>query len=100
MKRLMLLLLVAASCGKEDKVETARSGCRARYDAIQNFMRASGRLPGSDEELKKAARRTEKDPWGRDYEIELETGGKVVVWSRGPDGVQGTKDDVIYPPDE
>jgi general secretion pathway protein G len=40
--------------------------------------------------------RVEEDPWGNKYWLEVE-GDRLRVWSYGPDGVQGTEDDICYP---
>ena len=93
-------MLALAACGKErDPRDVAAEACKARYDNIQRWITGRGRAPGTPEELVSAAKRTEKDPWGNPYEIEFER-GKYIVWSRGPDGVERTADDIIYPDEE
>ncbi len=39
------------------------------------------------------------DPWGGAYQLELE-GDDCRVVSPGPDGIDGTDDDIVYPPRE
>lgn len=39
-----------------------------------------------------------KDPWGNDYQYEIE-GKNFKISSPGPDGVMGNEDDVYYPED-
>ena len=34
------------------------------------------------------------DPWGKEYEVRLDTNGTIQVWSCGPDGVAGSTDDL------
>lgn len=40
-----------------------------------------------------------QDPWGNDYVYKKESGRKFVIYSAGPDGSEGTEDDV-YSEDE
>lgn len=55
-----------------------------------------GRMPAADE-MGAAAERTEKDPWGNDYVIEMYD-DRILVWSRGPDGMPDNADDISFPP--
>jgi hypothetical protein len=34
------------------------------------------------------------DPWGHRYAVACDAGGRLVAWSVGPDGVDGSADDV------
>jgi len=89
-------VLLCACGAKGDPQETARRGCKARYDNIQRWVIRYGREPTA-EELAAAAVRTEKDPWGRAYVMESYH-GQILVWSPGPDGKPDNADDISYPP--
>ena len=91
------MLLAACGGAKQDSVEAAREGCRARYDNSQRWMIRHNRTPATPEEQVDAMKRTEKDPWGNAYGME-QTGADIVIWSGGPDGKPGTEDDVSFPP--
>ena len=95
--RVTAVFLLLAACAKQDPVEAARDGCKARYDNAQRWIMRHGRAPTTPEEQGDAMRRTEKDPWGNAYRIE-QTGADIFVWSLGPDGEPGTADDVSFPP--
>ena len=41
-------------------------------------------------------RTVNQDPWGNDYWLETD-GGKRYVYSSGPDGQEGTEDDISWP---
>ena len=43
--------------------------------------------------------KAEEDPWGNMYYLERD-GNKVKIWSWGPDGQEGTEDDISYPESE
>ncbi len=42
------------------------------------------------------------DPWGRRFLVAVRTNEhgsvKVIVWSKGPDGISGDADDIVSPP--
>ena len=40
--------------------------------------------------------RIDQDPWGGEYFIEVE-GKRFRIVSPGPDGIDGTDDDIVYP---
>ena len=44
--------------------------------------------------LKLAADGSAIDPWGRPYLMRVSGEKRLVVWSAGPDGVAGSRDDV------
>ena len=96
-----LLGVVAAlgGCGeKASPEELALRGCKARYDNLHRWMQVRGRSPETDTEIKDAIRATDKDPWGNAYTVEREGGAGFVIWSSGPDGIEGNDDDINYPP--
>lgn len=41
-----------------------------------------------------------RDPWDHDYVLRGEGSGPLVLLSPGPDGIEGTEDDVVPPPPE
>lgn len=42
--------------------------------------------------------RVDPDPWGNDYRIVHEGGRRFRIWSNGPDGAEGTADDICFEP--
>ena len=49
-------------------------------------------VDGADEPWRKI----DQDPWGNDYWMETD-GGKRYIYSSGPDGQEGTDDDISWP---
>jgi len=72
----------------------AETALRALHRDVR-FAVTSGAAAGVAEAF--AAAEKPNDPWGRAYEFARIRGGEFRVWSRGPDGVAGTEDDVTYP---
>ena len=95
--RLLLLAALLAACAKREPADEALAQCRARYDKLMRWITGHGQTPATYEELESAGQIKGMDPWGRLYDIE-EAGGRFRVWSHGPDGVEGTGDDICYPP--
>ncbi|MHC4959935.1 MAG: hypothetical protein ACYTGN_16340 [Planctomycetota bacterium] len=101
MRRTAILLCVLAACQSEEERAAAQraeaeAGCRARYNAIQRYISSRGTLPETDEELRSAGHRTDRDPWGSEYFIEAES-SRITVTSMGPDKKLGTADDIFFP---
>jgi len=94
------VLLAALSCAacSEPPLEEARTGCKARYDRYMRWVTAHGRAPETPAELEEVMPPDGLDPWGRPYVLDDEA-GEVRIWSWGPDGVEGTDDDLCFPPD-
>ena len=82
----------------------ARTKCKEYYDAAKFWKTVKKKYPGTIEEMEEPLRsgdtepyvKAEDDPWGNRYYLEL-TGRSLRVWSFGPDGQEGTEDDISYP---
>jgi hypothetical protein len=84
----------------------ARARCRDYYDCAETWGRIKKKLPDSLEEMEAPLREgeakfiyVEDDPWGNPYVLKRE-GNKLHVHSWGPDGKEGTQDDIVYPEDK
>ena len=83
-------------------IENAVSQYRVEYarypETLQDLMNppSTGGGGGPDESLLK---KLPKDPWGNDYLFAVED-RKPVIASSGPDGQQGTEDDITNMDDE
>lgn len=85
--------------------QIAQSKCKEYYDDAMNWrtMSSGKKLPESLEDMEQPIRPGEPnftevvdDPWGNKYVLEKE-GNKVRIVSWGPDGQEGTEDDIMYP---
>jgi hypothetical protein len=69
-----------------------------QYDDVIEALRKTGRL---DVDASKWTQNgTFVDPWGRPYLIagrKKEDGREFMVWSKGPDGISATEDDIVRP---
>lgn len=92
--------------GQED---IAKAKCREYHNLVkQRMMLAKQRdLPRDLREieapLKEGAEpftKVEQDPWGNDFRIEATSGSRFRIVSNGPDGAEGTDDDIGYPEEE
>ncbi|MDH3590913.1 MAG: type II secretion system protein GspG [Planctomycetota bacterium] len=92
---LLAVWIVAAGCADEDPTALAQRKCRARYDQLMRWITGQARVPEPHEE-KVAAGLDEPDPWGHPYVLDF--GDETRVWSWGPDGKEGTRDDICFPP--
>lgn len=81
-------------------MKTARMEVQQLESMVDNFYMTStpSRLPDNLEELTEGpAPLTEEiptDPWGNDYVYNKQGNREYEVYSPGPDGVEGTEDDV------
>lgn len=97
MRAALAVLLVAAACGKDPKLDQAKAEVEAVAAAVEQQTRAGAdpcpgfKTQGKPIHLEPSVPR--KDPWGGAYTVEC-TGGGYEVASAGPDGKPGTKDDV------
>ena len=89
--------------------ELAQAKCREYYDAVYLWMMfTKASAPPEDMEILEAAirpngrrfARIEPDPWGSAYRLEREGGRRFRIWCNGPDGEEGTIDDIAYEPIE
>jgi len=87
---------------EDAKRKTAETETRIIRQAVRNWRELEGRsdCPSVDDlmaaEVLEGARGV--DPWGRPYRVRCEE-NRVSVGSMGPDGHEGTKDDVPAPKD-
>ena len=101
---LVLVALLASLVGPQlmDNVtwgerKAALVKCREMHDAVHiHRMKNPGQPPPRDLEAIPGLH-LEPDPWGSPYRLETD-GRKVRVWSRGPDRIEGTDDDICYVP--
>jgi len=113
---LLATVLVRNFMGQTDRarVITTKANLKILHSAINQFKMETGRLPTEDEGLLALIEQpsdveiwesggylesTEipKDGWGHDfiYELYPESGKQFVIRSCGPDGEQGTEDDLL-----
>ncbi len=86
--------------------EIARTKCKEYYDKAHLWQMQKQKLPGSLEDMTAPIRPGERgftdlvpDPWGNAYVLERD-GADVRVSSWGPDGQDGTEDDLVWPEGE
>ena len=84
----------------------AATKCKEYHDAASTWKMIKKKAPDSLEDMETPLNegdenfiRVEDDPWGNPYVLERE-GRKIRVYSWGPDGQEGTEDDIAYPPDD
>ena len=84
----------------------AAAQCKQYYDDAHTWRLQKKQFPDSLDEMEAPLTRGDEepfirlndDPWGTPYWLARE-GRKVYVWSAGPDGQEGTDDDIVYPDD-
>ncbi len=69
---------------------SVRNDLRVMADEIQSWTLSHGELPSSLEEV---FGRVPRDPWGHPIMYRKEGEGFVLI-SKGPDGLEGTQDDI------
>ncbi len=96
---LLVLCLSTAACGKDPKVEQAKSEVETAAASIDKQTQGDEGSMGPCPGFKTTGRAftldpalPRNDPWGNPYTIECGNGYQVV--SSGPDGKPGTKDDI------
>lgn len=94
---------------EQGRIETAQVKCKEYYDAVCLWMMftKAGAPPDGLNVLTAPIRGGDRsfaqitpDPWGAAFRIEFEGGRRYRVWSSGPDGEEGTEDDIAYEPVE
>ncbi len=89
--------------------DIAQQMCKDIHDKVQTWKTLTHkRTPADLSELEEPISRSEDepfftapdDPWGHKYWIERIDNRKYRIWSAGPDGQEGTDDDIAYPPVE
>jgi general secretion pathway protein G len=85
------------------KIETAQTETGRLRTFIETYYTVHGELPdelsdlAEDQNGRRAfVENISPDPWGNDYHYEKTNNGRFQVYSTGPDGQDGTDDD-IYP---
>jgi len=94
----MCIFIIAAIKGHRDKIqveyarrEAARIQCKTWADRLDGDITEVG-------EYRKFESIPEKDPWGRPIKVMYAEGGVkqiLKVFSAGPDGKEGTYDDIV-----
>ena len=86
--------------------EIAQAKCKEYYDAAKTWTMFKKKAPDSLEEMQAPRSpgeedfiKVEDDPWGQPYHLERD-GRKIKIYSWGPDGLEGTDDDIVYPTDD
>lgn len=88
---------------KDAKIEAAKSDMRTIKDGIERYRMKKGRVPdsidalcGPEDDESRYINWTEpqKDPWGNDYVYEKKSNTQYDIMSWGPDGQEGTDDDI------
>jgi len=84
----------------------AKTKCKEYHDAAKAWRTVKHKTPTSLEEMEAPLRpggenwiEVVDDPWGNKYILEAD-GAKVRIRSWGPDGQDGTEDDIMYPAEE
>ena len=80
----------------------ALTKCREYHDAVVSYrlFDKRHRWPDSLQDVKEArGLHLDPDPWGGDYTLRIE-GETVRVHCAGPDGTEGTDDDIVYVPED
>jgi general secretion pathway protein G len=105
--------LLAALVGPEvwrmlgfGQVGVAETKCKYYYDRAHFWELQKKKLPDSLEEMEAPLKpgeedflQIEDDPWGNKYVLERD-GKRIIIWCWGPDGQEGTDDDIRYPPEK
>lgn len=101
---LLATLVLPNVIGASDKAreETARTNVMAIAGAVKMYRSQKGKLPPSlealaekDEKGRSELEEIPKDPWGNDFILrEGDRQGEWEVISMGPDGSEGTEDDI------
>jgi hypothetical protein len=61
---------------------------------VRNFEKNNARLPATLDEVSGHHRRSTRDGWDRPFRFNVEPDGTFTLSSDGPDGIEGTGDDV------
>jgi general secretion pathway protein G len=105
---LLATLVVPAVMGRkaDADINKAQADLATIHNAANLFMLKSGKAPEMDDLLSLDSNghpwieggKVPQDPWGRDYTIrQLEGRLRIEVVSSGPDGIEDTEDDLVYP---
>jgi general secretion pathway protein G len=86
------------------QAKIAHTKCKEYYDQAMMWKMVNKKLPESLDEMEAPLEaggtsnfiELVDDPWGNKYVLEKD-GNKIRVVSWGPDGQEGTDDDIMYP---
>ncbi len=85
----------------EARAKTAQTSAKTIHDAIKLYYTTNGKLPDTLEDLisedeggRSYLESLEPDPWGNDFILRGDTSRDFEVISMGPDGSEGTEDDI------
>ena len=90
---------------QQRRTRSARAQCERYHDLVVTWrlLKKRKEIPIDLRDLEKPLRpggdpftKVEQDPWGGQYFIEME-GKRFRIVSPGPDGIDGTDDDIVYP---
>jgi len=89
------------------QVSIAEAKCKEYHDNAKMWRTIRKKYPSTLEDMEEPLNpgsaepfiRVEDDPWGNPYVLERD-GARIRVYSFGPDGQEGTDDDVMYPREE
>lgn len=107
--RFVVVSLTLGSCGRGSSPTEAKRDLARRmaetlaYEAYPMWAvrpANAGRCP-SLAELREFVDRDPVDPWGRRFRVRCDhppAGAAIAVWSAGPDGEDGTGDDIVPGP--
>ena len=89
------------SASDEARIETTRTSAKVIHDAIKRFYLSNAKLPDSLEDLVADDVKggpyldaLENDAWDNPFELRGDTRKDFEVISLGPDGIEGTEDDI------
>ena len=109
----VIIGLLAAFVGPEvwrmlgfGQAAIAEAKCKDYYDKAHTWEMMTKQKVNSLEDMESPIRageenflRIEDDPWGQKYWMDRD-GAKLIVYCAGPDGQEGTEDDLRYPPED
>ncbi len=88
------------------QTKIAATQCKQYWDDAHTWRLHKKSFPGTLEEMEAPLTRgddrnflrLQDDPWGNPYWME-KNGNKIIIWCAGPDGQEGSDDDIGYPDD-
>lgn len=88
------------------QISIAEAKCKEYHDNAKTWRMIKKEYPNDLTDMEAPLKpgeenfiRVDDDPWGNPYVLEVE-GRRVWVRCWGPDGDEGTEDDLVYPPVE
>jgi general secretion pathway protein G len=85
---------------QQARVDSATTNARKiRQVATQYLALRGGECPTVEKLVseKELDAENNEDPWGKPYKIDCSDGSDILVTSAGPDGQEGSADDIIVP---